>query len=159
MFEEPLPKNKAGQPQEHTPYEIHRSNEYFQREYLVAVQEIKILQARAHMALPPYNTHSALTSSSPSPVCRTATTARVLSEKWRQSSRGVAAPLARRRFSLLKPPSPQHGEEEREEEFGRVAGDAQPCLSSLHRTARSCASSCGKRCTSPTMARLVPLDR
>mmetsp|Transcript_32164 Transcript_32164/g.102932 ORF Transcript_32164/g.102932 Transcript_32164/m.102932 type:complete len:92 (-) Transcript_32164:203-478(-) len=44
MFEEPLPKNKAGQPQEHTPYEIHRSNEYFQREYLVAVQEIKILQ-------------------------------------------------------------------------------------------------------------------
>ena len=49
MFEEPLPKNKAGQPQEHTPYEIHRSNEYFQREYLVAVQEIKILQARAHL--------------------------------------------------------------------------------------------------------------
>ena len=49
MFEEPLPKNKAGQPQEHTPYEIHRSNEYFQREYLVAVQEIKILQARAHV--------------------------------------------------------------------------------------------------------------
>ena len=49
MFEEPLPKNKAGQPQEHTPYEIHRSNEYFQREYLVAVQEIKILQARAHI--------------------------------------------------------------------------------------------------------------
>ncbi|EOD09603.1 hypothetical protein EMIHUDRAFT_198142 [Emiliania huxleyi CCMP1516] len=51
MFEEPLPKNKAGQPQEHTPYEIHRSNEYFQREYLVAVQEIKILQARAHQQL------------------------------------------------------------------------------------------------------------
>jgi hypothetical protein len=45
--EQPLPKNRAGEPERHTPFEIHQNHEYFQREYLIAVAEIKLMQASA----------------------------------------------------------------------------------------------------------------
>lgn len=45
--DQPLPKNRAGEPEQHTPFEIHQNHEYFQKEYLIAVAEVKLMQARA----------------------------------------------------------------------------------------------------------------
>jgi len=46
-FDWPLPRNEVGKPPTTAPYDYHMSQEYFSREYLVAVAEIKIMQACA----------------------------------------------------------------------------------------------------------------